>query len=242
MARKILTAQLRLAVLGSPNVVPDEAVKDENERTNFHVEDLSTEEEFLEEFEYDEGSFSLLPPEIQQEILVAKKEQLYVERRQSHLEMKSVEAKDFSAGQIEALVKRRKLAAELEKVRSNSEKGFNGRGMRIASDSRKEFILIKNESVGWSLSNINATSRAKPEEVDIPQKQSDDESYFMEQFFGNEPKLEIEHKISNSNEAEHQLLPSETTKPLDSGNLPEIISSKRSFPLEIVSLESSSDF
>ncbi|PJF16660.1 hypothetical protein PSACC_03522, partial [Paramicrosporidium saccamoebae] len=98
-------------------------------------------------------------------------------------------ALDFSKLQVDALVKRRRLAEQLEKVQDSSSMDFEGdyigklEGKRIASDGGKRYVLLKNslsEGGGWTIDGT-----AKDDEVQVAtKKETPAENDNFEAFFG----------------------------------------------------------
>lgn len=110
--------------------------------------------------------FKGLPPDVQQEVLLAKKEHIL----QQHLDLvrgdeHCIPALHFSNMQVEALVKRRKVSEHLERVKEGSTMNFeqdylvqagvrHASEQRIASDSTKRYVLVKNSGRaggGWTI-------------------------------------------------------------------------------------------
>ena len=117
--------------------------------------------------------FTRLPIEVKQEVLLAKKESALRE----HFSLvrgdeQSIAALDFSKLQVEALVKRRRIAAQLEKVNEgaivNYEQDYIQRvqpeyAKRIASEASRRYALIKNKNGGWIIDGSNqSTENAEP--------------------------------------------------------------------------------
>lgn len=207
LAKKMLKIRLRMHALGRTDG-KDEAVKPvAEEKDSSEAEEESSEEELfdidyeqLDRLDIASPDFQSLPLDLKQELLAAMKERALAEKSNRSAGFSS-DALAFSHGQIEALVKRRRIAAELERVSRSSFGAFgaaptgDGQSYRIASSSTREFVLVKNEGgAGWSFDRQKAVedSVVVPSESPSPSKKTveadhEDDEAFERMFFGEEP-------------------------------------------------------
>jgi 5'-3' exonuclease len=212
LAKKMLKIRLRMHALGKTDGTGEDlAAKPVAEGKNSsELEEESSEEELfdidyeqLDRLDIASPDFQCLPLDLKQELLSAMKERALAEGKSSRIAGFSKDALTFSHGQIEALVKRRRLAAELERVSRSSFGAFGapstaegGQSYRIASSSTREFILVKNQSgAGWSFDRHmpedavipnKSNSSSSPAKRTIEQDQEEDAA-FERMFFGEEP-------------------------------------------------------
>ena len=183
IARRLLVKQMQLTQLSKKDTHPKEKEKEETSFNGFEISKddkinetffvESEEEEFFEldeetlDVEINKPDFHTLPADLKQYLLMAKKDRMLQQTLNITKEEGSkMPAIDFSHLQVNALVKRRKIAEELEKVKTGSffdfeseylgggKGGRKGRisGKRIASESNRHYVLVKNtkEEGGWS--------------------------------------------------------------------------------------------
>ena len=119
-------------------------------------------DEILDTLDIDSEGFRNLPQNTQQGILMAMRERLYQQLHSRSIH-KDCHSESFSARQIEALVKRRKILAALEKAKQPhhllEDVRMRKGGQRIASQAGKEYILVKDEeTAGWKFEPISITT------------------------------------------------------------------------------------
>lgn len=155
---------------------------------------------YLANLDVESAEFKSLPPDIQQEVLLAKKEHIL----QQHLDLvrgdeHRIPALHFSNMQVEALVKRRKVSEHLERIKEGTTMDFEqdylvraGEGpaseRRIASDSTKRYILVKNSGRaggGWT---IDASIRPPEEQKSTLAKMGEGADPDFDNLFGQQSK------------------------------------------------------
>lgn len=188
IARKLVAAQVHLRALGQPGRGPKEAQKREDtfesledingdsqpaddgyDEFALSEEEREVDEEYLAQLDVNSLEFSRLPVAMQQEILLAKKEHILRQHlgevragqtRQQTLQ--SAEALHFSHLQVDALVKRRRVAAHLERLNEGTIVDYEGEytrtghsahalERRIAADATRRYVLVKNRHGGWTM-------------------------------------------------------------------------------------------
>lgn len=214
-ARKLIATQLQVAALAgidriavSPKAEKAEAIlPNEDTFENLGMDPFSTdndedrimdfEKSYLEALDTSSKEFKSFPGNLQQQLLLAKKEFMF--QQHAGLFRKDdarIEALQFSGMQVDALVKRRKVAVELEKVKENSaldfEKDYLGKhdtivsARKIASDASRKYVLIKkgrHEGGGWLFDTKTATpSEAEKESSSIEQPDQKNDAEFDELF------------------------------------------------------------
>lgn len=207
VARKIIALQLHLDSLeGKERVIKKdtfEGLEDEGQTDDL----LGDDEEFfftgyeegadddddsgISQIDVDSTHFKRLPVDVQQEILLAKKE--YILRQHLNVVRKDenhIHALDFSKLQVDALVKRRRIAERLEQVQDSLPMEFEGEYVAgvvedrgIAAEHGRRYRLVRNtptEGGGWTFDEVTeASSKAiKPKENNKNDPEDDFESLF----------------------------------------------------------------
>lgn len=156
------------------NQLPDLENEEEDSEGEF-------DQEYLAQLDTSAPDFGRLPVAMQQEILLAKKE--YILRQHlgevrtgqtRHQVLQSKEALHFSHLQVEALVKRRKVTSQLERLNegviedyegeyARSERSKSIMERRIAADPTRRYILVKNHQGGWTMGDEQVDNEPTPE-------------------------------------------------------------------------------
>lgn len=144
-------------------------LKSEEEEEEERESERELDEEYLAQLDISSPDFGRLPVAIQQEILLAKKEYILrqhlgeVRTGQTRQEvLQATEALQFSHLQVDALVKRRKVTSQLERLNEGVIVDYEGEHAwpgkprnimerRIATDPTKRYILVKNHRGGWTM-------------------------------------------------------------------------------------------
>lgn len=200
LAKKVLKIRMGLAALG----VEDESAPIPSEKQVIETDQdfviSSSSESELEDFDYDQlktidveaAEFKSLPLEMRQELLLLMKERLFAEQLgKTNASLGTTEALDFSKGQIEALVKRRKIAGELEKVSRSSYGSYSGQDKthRIAASSTKEFVLVKTESGGWTFTENKKADEDPVDDSSVKVNHAEEDDEFERRFFENDTSV-----------------------------------------------------
>lgn len=203
LAKKMLKLRMSMVALGQPTesepVKTPEPVVDEEEEILYSSSESELEDfdyEQLDQLDVDSADFKALPLDLRQELLMALKERVFREQLGRAAVMSRPEdALDFSKAQIDALVKRRKIADELERTsRSNfgaysNKKDDGAYGHRIAGSSSREFVLIKSETGGWVFSDKNEQKNVGKKES-VQEQVIDEEDDFEANFFADDSSVE----------------------------------------------------
>jgi len=198
LAKKMLRIRMSMAALGPEDSKQNslDAPKDEEEIAPEEIYSSSESElddfddEQLDGLDIDSADFKSLPLDLRQELLLALKERLFRDQLAAHYPATTLsspaDALSFSQAQIASLVKRRRIAGELEKASWSAFGSYGARrtvegyaGHRIAASSTREFILVKGDAGGWTFQD---KQEAKAEADECKQVEVD-ENDFEAQFF-----------------------------------------------------------
>lgn len=234
-AQKIFNARVKLILAGQaeeksvrraedqrPVVIDEEEEDDDDDEYEDDYEDWLDLMEYLEghdkrnELDKDQildslnlesEQFKNLPTSTQQAILIAMRERLYIQQhRQSSKPTPPTQSEQFSARQVETLVKRRKISEALEKAKKpplifdDARRKPVGGGQRIAADAGREFILVKNKDhAGWKFEPVISGSLRKEVKFEKPLKREEEDN-FEALFFndeGGEPKKALDQHFKS---------------------------------------------
>ena len=162
LAEKILKSQLKLAAIQSyQEIVPKVEEKQQKIESKEEEEEESySSDESMGIIDVSSPEFNLLPEVVKQEILI-KMRQRRKDFTDPTLYDSSIDTMEFSKIQIKNVVKRNAVTAMMDKLKENSGRKVQ----RLASDSNKEYMLIKNpKQIGWTLGNTEELDDHENEE------------------------------------------------------------------------------
>lgn len=157
--------------------------------------------DYLETLDASSKEFRSLPGDLQQQLLWAKKEYIFQQHAGlCHRESRRIEALRFSNMQVEALVKRRRVAEQLERTREGAaldfEKDYLARqdslvsGKRIASEAGRRYVLVKkrrDQGGGWLIDATTTGSRDDDPKDHSDEPHQREEADEFDELFGTLP-------------------------------------------------------
>ena len=222
IARKILKTKLKLLAAGCSITGSEgnkEQLKDmfqlkpleisalEDEDSSEYSEEDSAildEDQLYAQVDIDSPSFKSLPDEVQLEILYQLKERLYLTQNPN---IYSLEDHSFAQSQIASIQKRHRITSAIDALKKRSFAGDDGikrsvQKRRIVSTAERSFVLVKNESHGYTfVSGESAHLMGDDSGIVTPkipvkvkeEEESEDDDAFLAKLLGDhdEPQLQL---------------------------------------------------
>lgn len=155
--------------------------------------DTMNKDALLAQINVDSVEFRSLPEEAQHDLLLQLKDRLYLTRDPDILH-KADDPIAFAQSQLQAVTRRHRISVALDRLRRQQPSGGNGlqtaRPQRIASNAKRAFVLLKNESKGGYTFQpfpekqlAITTTKQHVEEEKASRSDDDDDDAFQTAFF-----------------------------------------------------------